>query len=387
MKKGGKIDLKKGDRNIWLLSSSSLFNDIGSEMIAPILPFFITSLGGGGVAVGALSGLREGLASLFKLLGGWYSDRLGKRIPFVFLGYITSAVFRFLLALANSWQLVLGFVSLERLGKLRDAPRDAIIVESTKRYGRGFGINQMMDTIGAIFGAMIVLLLFWKFNIGFKTIILIAGGISALSLIPLFFVKEIKNKPLKAGLFKGIGSLSKDLKYFIFVASFFTIANFGLYSFLLLRARDITGSMVIAIGMGVIFNIVLAGFSMPFGKLSDRIGRKKVIMLGYALFLAVTLGFIYANSFASLVILFVLYGLVYSTTQGNQKAFVSDLSDSAKGTAQGFYQFAIGILSIAGGIIAGFFWNISHYVMFSYLSVMALVSIILLSSVREKYSK
>src|SRR3990172_9899523 len=100
MKKGGKIDLKKGDRNIWLLSSSSLFNDIGSEMIAPILPFFITSLGGGGVAVGALSGLREGLASLFKLLGGWYSDRLGKRIPFVFLGYITSAVFRFLLALA-----------------------------------------------------------------------------------------------------------------------------------------------------------------------------------------------------------------------------------------------------------------------------------------------
>src|SRR3989304_2575304 len=148
MKKGGKIDSKNGNKNIWLLSSSSLLNDIGSDMLTPILPFFVTAMGGGGVAVGALAGLREGLSSIFKLLGGWYSDKIGKRMPFVFLGYALSVIFRFLLSLATSWQLILGFVSLERLGKLRDAPRDAIISESTKKTGRGFGINQMMDTTG-----------------------------------------------------------------------------------------------------------------------------------------------------------------------------------------------------------------------------------------------
>ena len=139
------------ESNVWLLGSSSFFNDFGSEMVALILPFFVTALGGAGLAIGALSGLREGLASIFKLLGGWYSDRLGKRMPFVFFGYFVSVMFRFLLVLSNSWYFILAIVSLERFGKLRDAPRDAIISDSTKRRGHGFGIQQMLDTSGAIF--------------------------------------------------------------------------------------------------------------------------------------------------------------------------------------------------------------------------------------------
>ncbi|MEM4259241.1 MAG: MFS transporter [Candidatus Pacearchaeota archaeon] len=378
------IDNKNGRKNIWLLGSSSLLNDAGSDMITPILPFFITALGGSGIAVGALSGLREGLASLFKLLGGWYSDKKAKRMPIIFAGYFISVLCKFLIAISASWQYLLAFVSIERFGKARDPPRDAIIAMSTKKRGRGFGIHQMMDTIGAIIGSIIVIFLFWKFNFGFKTIILIGGIIASLSLFPLIFIKEPKTKPQNISLFRGIRKLSKNLRYFIFVSSIFTIANFGLYMFLLLKAQQITGSLLIAISIGILFHLAYALFAVPFGIYSDKIGRKKVLMMGYLLFLAVTIGFIFSQTIVSLIILFLMYGIVYAITQGNQRAFVSDMSGEMKGTALGFFQFVTGLVTIVGGIIAGFFWNISPQAMFIYLSAIALISILALSFVKER---
>ena len=134
---------KKTTRNAWFLGSSSLLNDAGGDMIAPILPFYITALGGGGVALGLLSGLREGLSSVFKIFGGWFSDRIGKRKPFVFFGYLFSFIFKFFIGIANTWSQVLWFVSLERFGKFRDAPRDAIIAQHLrKRFLGGSEISQ-----------------------------------------------------------------------------------------------------------------------------------------------------------------------------------------------------------------------------------------------------
>ncbi len=375
--------MKESKKSVWLLGWSSFFNDIGSEMIAPILPFIITGLGGGGLALGALSGMREGLAAIFKLFGGWYSDKVGKRKPFVFLGYLISTIFRFLLALANSWQYVMGFVLFERIGKARDAPRDAMIAQSTKERGKSFGIQQMLDTGGAIVGSIIVLFLLWKLEVDLTVIILIAGGISIFSLIPLFFVKEPKIKPHKSNLFRGIKSFSKKLKYFIFVMASFTLVNFGSYMFLLLRIKQITGSMVVAIAFGVLFNFVWASFSIPFGSLSDKIGGKKVLMSGYILFFLVTLGFIYLTDISFLIFLFVLYGLVWAIVNTVPRAIISNLSGTEKGTAHGFYQFTIGVVSIVGGLIAGALWNISPETMFTYMSVVALLSIVLLSFVRE----
>ena len=376
-------DSKDGSKNIFLLGSASLFNDIGSEAITPLIPFYTTALGGAGVAIGLISGLREGLASLFGLLGGWLSDRFGQRKFFVFLGYLISSIFKFFIAAANSWQSLTAFVGFERFGKSRDAPRDVIISNSTKRKGHGFGFHEMMDRAGAIIGTLMVVFLFWKLQLGIKPILYIAAGIAALSIIPVFFVKDKKTKKIKKNLFRGIRELNPKLKYFIFVSSIFTLGNFGLYLFLLLRAQQISGNIVVPLIIYAIFNLVYAFFVTPFGSLSDRIGRKKVLTAGYILFFFIAISFIFVNNIFLLAVLFSLYGLVYALTDSSQTALVSDLSGDMKGTALGFYGFVTGLVNIFAGLIAGFLWDISYSTMFIYLSVVAFISIILIMFVKK----
>ncbi len=241
----------------------------------------------------------------------------------------------------------------------------------------------MMDRAGAIGGTLLVIFLFWKLQLGIKTIILIAAIISAFSIIPLFFVKDKKTKLIRKNLFLGIKELNPKLKYFIFVASVFSLGNFGLYLFLLLRAQEISGSIVIPLVIYAIFNLVYAGFSVPFGKLSDRIGRKKVLLAGYILFFLISLSFIFINDIFYLGVLFAMYGLVYAITQPNQRAMVSDLSGEMRGTALGFYGSIVGIVNILGGLIAGILWDISYETMFAYTSVIAFISILLIMFVRK----
>jgi MFS family permease len=380
IKKNCKDDPKK---NVILLGASSMFNDFSAEMITPVLPFYITALGGAGFAIGALSGLREGLASLFKIVGGWISDRTGKRKPLIFLGYLISLISRLLLLLANSWQWVIGFVSLERFGKMRDAPRDAMIASYGSNRGRNFGIQQLLDNIGGILGIAAVIILFWKFNIDFKLIIVIASIIAILSIVPLFFVEEKKYSKDKESLIQGVREINKKLKYFVLVASVFTLANFGISMFLLLRVEEITGSILISLGTYALFNISYAIFVMPFGKLSDKIGRKKVLMMGYVLFFIVSLGLIFFSSLTFLIVAFVLYGVVLAITHANQRAFASDLMGKMKGTSMGFYHSVIGVVNIPAGIIAGLLWDISPTIMFIYIAIVAFIAVILLHSLKE----
>ncbi len=360
-------------------------NDIGSEMITPLLPFLITSLGGAGFAVGLISGLREGLSSLVKLLGGYLSDITGHRRKFIFMGYTTSIVFRIALALSVTWAQIVTFVSLERFGKVRDAPRDAILIDTSEERGRSFGMHQAMDTGGAIIGSLIVLLLYWKLQWSFSQIIFTAAAISSISLIPLFFLKKVEHEKKQISIKESIKHLDKKLKYIIFTLSVFTMANFGLYLFIILIAKEITGSFLIPILLYLLFNIISAVFVTHFGKLSDKLGRKKVLSFGFFLFAVVSLAFtLNSTSLISITILFALYGLVNAITMSNQKALVSDFSGNMKATAMGVYYFATGLVNIAAGVMAGILWDISPKTMFAYITVVALIAIVMLGFVKEK---
>lgn len=370
---------KKSKKNVYLLGSSSFFNDIGSEMITPILPFFINALGGTGVSIGIISGLREGLSSLLKLFGGWLSDKLGKRIGIVMFGYIFSALTKIFIGLSQTSIHLISLVSLERVGKMRDAPRDTIVSKSVKSRGSNFGINEMMDKLGGVLGTVLVLILFWLWALDFRSIALIAAGISLFSIIPLFFVHDPKTPKLKTSFFKSVLSLDKQLRKTILIISIFTLANFGLYMFFLLKAQEITGNTTTPLVLYIFFNLIIALFSKKFGSYSDKIGRKNVITAGFILFSLICLGFSYATTLAAIAAIFCLYGLVIAMTEPAQKALISDLSGKARGTAIGFYHFCIGISTIIGGLIAGYLWDVDRSLMFYYLATVAIIAALIFS--------
>ena len=379
-----KLSQKENSKNAWLLGSSSFFNDIGGEMIVPLLPFYVLALGGGGISIGLLSGLREGLSSIFKIFGGWISDETGKRKPLIFFGYLISSIFKLFIAAASSWQSLIAFISLERFGKFRDAPRDAIISVDTKHSGRNLGLNQSLDVLGGIMGTLIVLFLFWKFQMETKTILYLAACISFLSIIPVFFVKEQKFKPVKISLLKELGFFNPKLKYFLLVSSVFSFANFGLYLFLLLMAKEATGSVTMSFVYYIIFNAIYALLLIPFGSLSDRIGSKKILIAGYSIFFLLTLWLFFFTNARFILPIFVAYGIVCAMNYSSHRGFVLKLSDSMKGTAFGAFYTFTGIASVVGGTIAGIFWDASPKMMFGYISFIAFIALIMLCFAREK---
>jgi len=382
--------LKGISTNILLLGIVSFLNDLSSEMIMPILPMFITALGGAGLVVGLIGGLRDSVSSILKVLAGYLSDKAGERKIFVSSGYLTSSVFKLFLAFSKTWQHILVFAGLERVGKgLRTAPRDAIIADSMpKERGKGFGIHRALDTSGAILGSMVVFLLFWFLGFDFKSIILIAAIIAFLSLIPLRFVREEKREPQDIPLKIGLKNLSMSLKLFILISGIFALANFS-YMFFILKAQEFfTGKLSIGVPilLYALFNIFYAVFAIPFGTLSDKIGRKKVIVFGYLLFSLTSLGFAFFNSLIAFIVLFALYGVVYAIVDGNQRAYVSDLSSGElRATALGTFHTTIGLVALPASLIAGVLWQINPSITFIYGSIVSIISVVLFLTFRNYF--
>ncbi|MBN1323808.1 MAG: MFS transporter [Methanotrichaceae archaeon] len=349
------------EKNIHRLGLVSLLNDMSSEIIQPILPLFISSLGGGGLAIGLIGGISEGIPSLLKIYSGYWADRLGRRKPLVIAGYAISALAKMLIPLSDAWTHVFLAKTLERCGKgIRSAPRDGIVADSVRSdlRGRGFGLLRALDSTGAVGGSILAFLL-WQAGIEIRMILIIAALLSLLAFIPLVLVEDVA-AARSPGMRMSLDGLSSDLRRFVLIAALFALGNFS-YMFFLLRAGELySGAMALGapLLLYILFNAVYAAMAVPSGILSDRLGRRRVLACGYGLFSAVCLGFALVSSTEGLIILFLLYGLVFALVDGTERAFVSDLScSSTRCSSLGVYHGAVGLSAIASGIAAGLLWQ------------------------------
>jgi len=373
--------------NIFLLGIISFLTDVSSEMMLAILPLFIASLGGAGMAIGLIGGFGDSVASLLKVFSGYWSDRVRKRKPFAFFGYSISSVAKLFFPFISSWTQLLILRPLERVGKgIRDAPRDALIAASSpvEVRGKAFGFHRAMDSFGAFFGALLAFVLFWFLNFEFKPILLIAALISFSALLPFLWVKEAAiGNYAKAESSFGVSlrNLPPSFRTYLMVTVVFALGNFT-YMFFILRARDVFQPLFssrLAIAIPILlycwFNIIYALFSLPGGMLSDRIGRKKTLRLGYFVYGISCLGFALTRTLASFIILFALYGVSFALVEGNQRAFASVfVEENLRGTALGTFHTAIGISTLLASVFAGILWSYSPILTFSYGAVLGMVA-------------
>jgi len=357
-------------RNVWAVSITSFFTDISSEMIINILPLFLNNvLGIRTNIIGLIEGVAEATASILKLFSGWLSDKIRQRKWLAVIGYGISAISKPFFYYAGSWGVVAGVRWADRVGKgVRTAPRDALIADSVKECQRGlaFGLHRAADTGGAVLGIILTLVVVWMTQAGnvqlsrdtFQKVVLISLMPAFLAVVALALLAQDvsvmkQRQPPKITL-RGLG---KQFVIFMIIVSIFDLGNSS-DAFLVLRAQDRGASVLGVLGMLVIFNLVYTLASIPFGSLSDRIGRRKIIAGGWLLYAFVYLGFAMAGQTWHIWILYALYGLYYGLTYGTSKALVADIVPAElHGTAYGTYNAILGILDFPASLIAGVLWQ------------------------------
>lgn len=359
-------------RNVLALSVVSFLNDTSSEIIYPLLPAFLAlALGASPFAIGLIEGFAESIASLLKLFSGYLSDRFGTRKLPVFVGYSLAAIMRPFLAFVTSWPQVLVVRMTDRVGKgIRGAPRDALIAESVARSERGFafGFNRASDHLGAVFGPVAAFLLLVIFAVDpqdptireYQQVFLFASVPVVIGLIVIaFFVKDNAKKPAAtpAPIKFSLKGFDGNFKRYLVVVAVFTLSN-STDAFLLLRATQagISPAVLPLLWMTLHFSKVV--FSLVGGGLSDRFGRKQLIITGWLIYAAVYAGFSFVNAPWQCWILFVVYGAYFGMTEGVEKAFVADMvPEDKRGTAYGLYNLAFGITVFPASLLFGLLWN------------------------------
>lgn len=348
--------------NVVMLGITSLLTDIASEMVYPILPvFLVATLGASPAILGLIEGVAESLASLLKVFSGLWSDKIRKRLPFTIFGYSCSAVGKLFLYIAANWHAVLLGRVIDRFGKgVRVAPRDAIIADSAAEGKRGaaFGLHRAMDTGGAVIGVSLAYLLVVSLKNPVREIFLISLIPATLGVLFLFLIKEKKEGPIPGKKVKlEWGRLDRRLKLFLVFTFLFTLGNSS-NAFLLLRAQNLGNTLPTVILLYLFYNIIYGVFIYPASKLSDRIGRKKLLVAGYLFYGLVYLGFAVNGSLAGLWALFGVYGLYMSCTEGVEKALVTDIAPAElKATMIGLHATLVGIGLLPASFLAGLLWK------------------------------
>jgi MFS family permease len=347
--------------NVLVLGLVSLLTDISSEMIYPLLPLFLTvTLGAGPAFLGLLEGAAETTAALLKLAAGLASDRLPRRKPLVLAGYTLSSLARPLIALATAPGAVLAIRLADRVGKgIRTAPRDALIADSVPadRRGAAFGFHRAMDHTGALIGPLVATMLLARFTSDLRVVFWAAAvpGVLAV-LIIVTSVREVARRQTSDGRFLGDIPTGR-LRNYLLIIFLFTLGNSS-DAFLLLRA----GSLGVPAGrlplLWAFFHVSKMLTAVPFGALSDRVGRRRVIIAGWLVYAGAYLGFARATSEWQIWLLFAVYGLFYGLTEGVEKAFLADMVEPARrGSAFGWYNCAVGIGALPASLLFGLIWQ------------------------------
>ncbi|MBN2025460.1 MAG: MFS transporter [Actinobacteria bacterium] len=354
-------------RNVFVLGLVSFFNDLSSEMVYPLFPTFITEfLGAGAWFLGLVEGLADSVASMLNLFSGWISDHVRRRKALVVSGYSFSGLSRGCLALvAAPWQAAAAWFC-NRVGKgIRTAPRDALIADScgSEERGRAFGYHRSMDHTGALFGAAAASILITAFSLGYKTLFAIAFIPIAIGVLLLIFgIRERvgprrEDEPRSVRISLSLKPYDRRFKLLLIAVFVFTLGNSS-DAFLLLRARQGGGfSLALLPALWGVLHVVKAAVSIQGGVLSDRLGRKKVILAGWAIYVLAYAGFAFLVGPSWIWMLFVVYGFFYMT-EGVQKAFVADLvPPEMRGSAFGIYNFTISITVLPASLLMGLLWD------------------------------
>jgi MFS family permease len=376
-------------RNVIIVGFVSLFTDLSSQMVFPVVPLFLLSLGASAWVIGLVEGAAETTASLLKVFSGYWSDRIRRRKPFVLGGYGLSTITKPMFALAYTWPFVLFVRVLERVGKgVRDAPRDAIIAESVSVTirGKAYGFQRALDGIGSFSGALLAVILL---PLGYRNLFLLAFLPGIIAVLLILFIREKRSPevavyhavtPLKVNL----RALPRNLQLFIAVSTVFALGNFG-YAFLILKAKNIGFDDHVTLLLYVLFYVVYTLFTIPAGILSDKIGRKPVLVTGYGLFAITAITLLFTSQLVPLIAVFSLYGVFFGLIDGVQRAFVVDLAPpNLKGTALGTFYTATGLIALPGGFIAGYLWTtISPQATFLFALGLTIFGLLLFSFVKN----
>ncbi|MBN1320970.1 MAG: MFS transporter [Thermoleophilia bacterium] len=389
------------DRNVFWAGVSSFFMDISSEMVYSLVPVFLSSvLGVNKSLIGVIEGLAETTASLLKMFAGWLSDRLGRRKPLMLFGYSVSTLSRPLLALAGSWGMVLGARFVDRFGKgLRTAPRDAIVADSCdkKELGRSFGFHRAMDQFGAVIGPAVAFLVLTLRPGDYRTVFwisLIPGALCVL--VIALFIRDRRRRVAAGGVCEdtgaGAGAMPEEtgrrvpvpgavagrpgaegaagpglltrlrrlrgpLLAYLLVTAVFSLGNSS-DAFLILRAQDLRVATVMIPVLYLMFNLVYSSLSIPAGLLADRIGRRRVALLGFAIFAGTYAWMALASSQAAAWGVFAVYGVYMAIADGNGRALLAEFSSGERhGTAFGAYHMVVGLAALPSSVIAGLLYD------------------------------
>jgi len=364
------ISIKKLPRNVWAVGFTSFFMDISSEMVLNILPLFLSNvLGLPTSIIGLIDGVAEATASILKLFSGWLSDKIGGRKWLAVIGYGLSAITKPFFYFASSWGLVAAVRWADRVGKgIRTAPRDALVADSVTKETRGlaFGFNRAMDKAGAFLGLLIAALVVWlaqanTINLSkstFQTIVLISLVPAFLAVLSLAIgAKDVVVKGQRTAPKFSLRSMGKPFQIFLVIVSVFTLGN-SADSFLVLRAQNLGVSVTGILIMLAVYNMIITLVATPAGSLSDRVGRRRLIIGGWLVYAAIYFGFALAQSTWQVWLLYITYGLYFGLAFGTTNAMVADLvPENLRGTAYGTYIAVIGLLACPATFIAGLLWQ------------------------------